>query len=148
LETLSTNNLPRREAATMAIKAMNTPPRQILNALIEFSTNSSPRLRQNSLEALQGLRSNHPSAIANYFKATADFDAGVRTAAAHALGQANNWNTNPALGNVVAHLLKRESSSLRSNAVETLTGLLSDSAMPVREAAQQSLAALQSSSAN
>jgi len=148
LEAFSSDSAERRKAATKALKVMNAPPRQIVSAVLEFTTNSSPQLRQNSLKALQSMGLNHPRVVANYFKAAGDSDAGVRMAAARALAQANNWSTNAALGDVVAHLLDRKSNSLQSNAVETLTGLLSDSEMPVRDAARQSLASLQSPSSN
>jgi HEAT repeat protein len=148
LEAYSSESAERRQAAVKALKAMNTPTRQIVGSLLEFTTNSSPRLRQSSLEVLNGLQVNHPRVVANYFKAAADSDVGVRLTAARTLAQANNWSTNATFGVLVAHLLDRRITSLQSNAVETLTGLLSDSELPVREAARQSLASLQASIPN
>jgi len=147
LEAFSSDSPERREAATKALEGMNSPTWQISSTLMEFTTNSSPRLRQNSLEALQSLRLRQSRVVIHYFKATADPDAGVRRAGARGLAQANSWSTNAALSEVVAHLLGREG-SLQSNAVETLTRLLSDSESPVREAARQSLASLQASTSN
>jgi len=147
LEAFSSDSSERREAATKALEGMNSPTWQISSTLMELTTNSSPRLRQNSLEALQSLRLRQPRVVIHYFKATVDPDAGVRRAGARGLAQVNSWSTNGALSEVVAHLLGREG-SLQSNAVETLTLLLSDSELPVREAARQSLASLQPSTSH
>jgi HEAT repeat protein len=99
------------------------------------------------LEALRTLGINHPRVVANYFEAATDSDAGVRAAAARALGQANDWSTNARLSDTVVRLLGRNG-NLDSNAVATLTALLSDAEAPVRDAARQTLARLQASSAN
>jgi HEAT repeat protein len=147
LESFSADNTQRREAAAKAIKTMGTPPSQVWRTLIEYSTNAAPSLRQNSLEALRTLGINHPRVVANYFEAATDSDAGVRAAAARALGQANDWSTNARLSDTVVRLLGRNG-NLDSNAVATLTALLSDAEAPVRDAARQTLARLQASSAN
>ena len=96
LDGFSTSDPARREAAVKAIKVMNTP-RQILKSLLAFSTNSSPALRQHSLEALQTLRLNHPRVVATYVLALDDPDPGVVGAAAQAMNQATVWVTNAAL---------------------------------------------------
>ncbi len=147
LAAFSSESELRREAAAKAIRAMNSPPRQVLRTLLEYSTNPSPSLRQHSLEALQILKINHPRVVANYFAATADSDWAVRATAARALGQANTWSTNAALGDTVVRLLGR-SGDLDSNVAATLTGLLADPEVPVRNAAQQTLVSLQSSRTN
>ncbi|HEX5221693.1 MAG TPA: HEAT repeat domain-containing protein [Verrucomicrobiae bacterium] len=147
LEAFSSGSPERREAATVALQGVSSPLWQVSSALMEFTTNASPQLRRNSLEALQSLRVSHPRVVLHYFKATMDPDAGVRSAGARGLAQVNRWNTNAALSGAVARLLGRDG-SLQSNAVETLTLLLSDSELPVREAARQSLASLQAANTN
>ena len=147
LAAFSTDSAERRDAATRAIKAMNNPPRQVLSALLEFPTNSSPELRRNSLEALQSLHLNHPRVVTAYFEAMNDSSPGVRASAARALGQARVWATNAALSEATVRLLGR-SGSLDGNAQTELNGLLDDPEPSVREAAQQSLADLRTTTAN
>jgi len=147
LEAFSTYDSTHRMAAVEAIRAMDTPPRQVFVTLLEFSTNASPTLRQNSLEALQTLRVNHARVLGAYFKALDDPDPGVRASATRALGQASIWKTNSVLGEMTIRLLGR-SGSLDGNVHDVLNNMLADPDSSVRTAAQQTLASLQSPSAN
>ena len=126
---------------------MNTPPRQILKSLLAFSTNSSPALRQHSLEALQTLRLNHPRVVAMYVLALDDPDPGVRRTAAQAMNQATVWATNAALSETTVRFLGW-SGNLDSNIIVSLTALLDDPEPLVRTAAQQALTHLQTATAN
>lgn len=147
LEAFSTYDPAHRTAAIEAIRAMETPPRQVFVTLLEFSTNASPQVRRNSLEALQTLRINHARVLGAYFHALEDPDPGVRASATRALGQANVWKTKPVLGEITLRLLGR-SGSLDSNVHQALNDLLADPDASVRAAAQQTLASLQSPDAN
>jgi HEAT repeat protein len=134
----SDNDAARREAAVKALKAMNNPPRQVLRTLLEFSTNSAPDLRQHAIEALACLHLNHPLGVTVYWAGLRDTNAGVRAAAALALGQADAWTTNRTLGDVTVRLLGL-SGTLNSNVVAVLTSMLDDPEAAVRSAAQQAL---------
>jgi len=147
LQDFSTYDPARRIAALEAIKAMSTSPRQTFVTLLEFSTNTSPVLRQNSLEALQTMRLNHARVLGAYFKAIDDPDPRVRASAVRAMGQAKVWETNSALSEMTIRLLGR-SGSLDSNVQAVLNSMLADPDSSVRTAAQQTLASLRSAGTN
>ena len=147
LEAFSSYDPTRRAAAIEAIGAMNTPPRQVFLILLEFSTNASPVLRANSLEALQTLRLTHPRVLGAFFKAVDDPDPGVRATAARTLGQTSIWVTNSGLGEITMRLLGR-TGTLDTNALAVLNAMLDDPDSSVRTVARQTLASLQPSNSN
>lgn len=138
LADFSSDDPARVSASVQAIKAMNQPPRQVLRTLLEFSTNASPELRRNSLEALQTLRLNHPRVVVTYFQALHDSNAGVRASAARALAQAEVWATNTSLSEITLHLLGR-TGSLTGWTQAALNESLADPDSSVRLAAENSL---------
>jgi HEAT repeat protein len=147
LVAFSTEDPVRLAAAIKAIRAMNTPPQQILRMLLDYATNGTPDLRLHSLEALHALRLNHPRVVATYLSAMRDTHPGVRAAAARAMNQADAWTTNRALGEVTVQILNL-SGTLDSNIVSALNGMLQDSDSSVRTAAQQTLANLKAPTTN
>lgn len=144
LEDLSSDDPARVSASVQAIKAMNQPPRQVVRTLLEFSTNASPELRRNSLEALQTLRLNHPRVVVTYFQALHDSNAAVRASAARALDQAEVWATNTALSEITLRLLGR-TGSLTGWTQAALNESLADPDPAVRLAAENSLNQLRAS---
>lgn len=141
LEAFATEDPARLAAAIKAIRAMNTPPQQVLRTLLDYATNSNPDLRLHSLAALHALRLNQPRVVATYLRAMADTHPGVRAAAARAMNQADVWATNQTLGEVTVQILNL-SGTLDSNIVSALNALLQDPDASVRNAAQQTLANL------
>ncbi len=142
LEACTSENAARRTGAAMAIRAMNRPPRHILRTLLDLATNDSPRVRKQSLAALQALPPSQPQIVARYVQALYDPDPGVRTAAAQAIGQSASWTTNADLSDGIVRTLGWNG-SLGSNIVVKLTGLLLDPEPSVNTAAQRALAEIQ-----
>lgn len=144
LEEFSANDSARQAAAARAIRAMNTPPRQIMRTLLELSTNASPALRQQSIQALDTLQLNSPFAIVACVRALNDGDPGVRRAAVLALAATPTWTTNEGFGQLTMRLLG-QTGTLSNHVVTTLGALREDAAPAVRSAAQQALEQIQAS---
>lgn len=142
LEACSSENPARRAAAATAIRAMNRPPRHITRTLLEFATNPTPKVRRQSLAALQALPPDQPQIVATYVRALHDLDPGVRCAAAQAISQSAGWTTNVALSEAVVRTLELNG-SLGSNIVVRLSALLLDPEPSVRTAAQRALMEIQ-----
>jgi hypothetical protein len=128
----------RRDAAAKAIRAMNTPPRQIMRPLLALATNAAPQMRRQSVQAFEALRLNSAFTLTACVRALDDSDAGVREAAAQALGNTTTWTTNTGMGDLTMRLLGR-SGTLSNHVVTSLETLRNEAEPAVRTAAEQTL---------
>ena len=151
LDRLLDKNEPVRISSRYALgrigPAMNHPPPQAMKTLIEFTTNASPAVRQQAIEALSGLRLKHPQVAAAYLRVLGDLDPAVRCAAAHALSQVAIGATNAALNEFTGRTLGL-GGSLGSVVLVKLNELLTDPEPSVRTAAQRALTEIKNATPN
>lgn len=138
LNELSASDSDRRTAAAAILKAMNTPPRQVLRPLLSLTTNASPELRQQSLQGLATLGLNNPFALTACVRGLDDPLPGVRRAAITALSARLTWTTNSGLGDLVMRMLGR-TGSLSNHLSATFQALSQDADPELSRAAREAL---------